>query len=230
MNILSLLKENEYISGEEISRLTGVSRAAVWKSINKLKQQGYEIEAVTNKGYCLVSRPDILSSENIKPDTSFIGKSIFYSPVLESTNKIAKQMGHDGAKDGSVFICDKQTNGKGRMGKVWETDNDALSMSVLLRPDIIPSKVIPITLIAGLAVTEAIDNIYNINTKLKWPNDVILNNKKICGILTEMSAETDLINFLVVGIGVNVNSQNFAPELSDKATSLLIETGQYKKR
>ena len=222
--ILDILKsEYGYISGEKISGQLNISRAAVWKHIKKFKQDGYEIESVTNKGYRLVSSPDIITEDGIKNnlDTEFIGQSIFFYDETDTTNERAKA--NNSAPDGSVFIAEVQTHGKGSRGRSWTSPKGTgIWHSILLKPDISPLEVSQITLVAGLAVCRAV----GLNSMIKWPNDIVIGGKKICGILTEMSAEMDMVNYVVCGIGINVNMESFPEKLSDKATSMYIESGQ----
>lgn len=222
--ILDILKDaNGYISGEKISEQLGISRAAVWKHIKKFKQDGYEIESVTNKGYRLVSSPDIITEHSIKQglNTEFIGRNIFIYDKTDTTNERAKS--NSDAPDGSLFIAEVQTNGKGSRGRGWTSPKGTgIWHSILLKPDISPMEVSQITLVAGLAVCKAV----GLNSMIKWPNDVVIGGKKICGILTEMSAEINMVNYVVCGIGINVNMEAFCEELADKATSMYIESGR----
>lgn len=226
--ILNMLQAADgYVSGERISQELGISRAAVWKHIKKFKADGYEIESATNKGYRLISLPDILTEHTIKNGlgTKFIGQNVFVYHETDSTNSRAKE--NFSVPDGSLFIAEIQNHGKGRLGRSWEApEGVGIWLSLLLKPRLSPTEVSQITLIAGLAVCRAIGN----NAKIKWPNDIVIGSKKICGILTEMSAEINMVNFVVCGIGINVNTLSFDVELSQKATSLLIETGKKHSR
>lgn len=226
--ILNILQTADgYVSGEKISGELDISRAAVWKHIKSLKDSGYEIESVTNKGYRLVSSPDILTEYTIKSglNTKFIGQNVFVYHETDSTNNRAKA--EHTAPDGSLFIAEIQNHGKGRLGRGWEAPAGVgIWMSILLKPDLSPSDVSQITLIAGLAVCRGLGH----NAKIKWPNDIVIGSKKVCGILTEMSAEINMVDYVVCGIGINVNIPSFDGELSKKATSLLIETGEKHNR
>jgi len=213
----------------------GISRAAVWKSINKLREQGCAIEAVTNRGYRLLSCPDLVSPEFLTLSSAKFGQKIYYLPSTPSTNLFAKAEAVKGAPDGSLFLTDEQTAGRGRMGRTWSAGKDSLTFSVLLRPSLAPSEITTLTLVAGLAVAEAIRQLTDLSAGIKWPNDVVLNGKKVCGILTEMAAEAERIAFAVVGIGINVNNAAFPEALPDKdngvalhckATSLALESGK----
>lgn len=226
--ILDLLKNSDsYISGEEMSNKLGISRAAIWKHIKKLRSDGYEIVSVTNKGYSLKNTPDILTAGEIEAglSTSFTARSIVCMKETDSTNEEAKRSSQK--PDGTLFIADVQTSGKGRLGRSWESPPGAgIWMSLLLKPDIPPTEISQITLIAGIAVCRALDN----GSMIKWPNDIVIGSKKVCGILTEMSAEIERVNYVVCGMGINVNTSEFPEELHDKATSLYIETGDVYNR
>ena len=229
--ILDILKtETDYVSGEKLSSLLGISRAAVWKHINNLKKDGYVITAVTNKGYRLEDS-DVLSSEEIKKilNTKLIGKNIVCVEKTDSTNNLAKQRSNE--PDGTVFLSEIQTMGRGRRGKVWKSaDKNGLWMSIMVKPDIEPQKVPCLTLIAGLAVQKALSEIYKEKFEIKWPNDLVLNKKKVCGILSEMSCEMERLEYAICGIGVNLNNEAFDKDIENVATSVYLETGKKIKR
>ena len=217
--------EKEFISGEELSKKLGKSRNAIWKHIRILRSQGYNIESVNKKGYRLVDEPtDLLNPQNIYRNlkTKFIGKNVLHFETIDSTNDYAKKIGNE-LRDGSVIISEEQTKGKGRLGRVWESKaGEGIWMSIILKPNIIPNKAPFITLIAGASIVKAL-NILGVDAKIKWPNDITINNKKLSGILTELSAEIERVNYIVVGIGMNVKDTDFEEELKDKATSLYKE-------
>ena len=217
--------EKEFISGEELSKKLGISRTAIWKHIRILRSQGYNIESVNKKGYRLVDEPtDLLNPQNIYRNlkTKFIGKNVLHFETINSTNDYAKKIGNE-LRDGSVIISEEQTKGKGRLGRVWESKaGEGIWMSIILKPNIIPNKAPFITLIAGASIVKAL-NILGVDAKIKWPNDITINNKKLSGILTELSAEIERVNYIVVGIGMNVKDTDFEEELQDKATSLYKE-------
>ncbi len=222
--ILKMLKDApEYLSGADASKALGISRTAVWKHINKLREDGYIIESVTNRGYKLIREVDTITAEKIADSlsTDFIGQNIVYFAETDSTNNAAKR-GCD-YPDGTLFIAEHQTLGKGRMGRSWVSPpGEGIWMSLLLKPSIPPSKAAAVTLAAGLSAIDAIGD----DASIKWPNDVLINSKKVCGILTEMSAETDMVHYLIVGVGINVNNRSFPDDLINKATSLYIERNQ----
>lgn len=228
--ILDILKNrNEYTSGEELGKLLNISRTAVWKNISKLKEEGYNILSVTNKGYLLKNDNDILNEFEINKllDTEIFGRKCYYFNEVTSTNDEAKLKALNGACEGSIVITEKQTSGKGRLGRNWFSSEKAgIFMSMILRPDIIPMQAQQITLITGISVSSALENLTNLDVKIKWPNDVVINGKKVCGILTEMSAEMEIIKFIITGIGINVNNDYFSEEIKNKATSILLETGK----
>lgn len=232
--ILSLLKEADtYISGQDICTFFGVSRTAVWKAINQLKKEGYVIEAVPNKGYYLKTSPDIFSYSEIKSvlNTKWIGDELYFCEEIDSTNTKAKQLAETGADSGTLVIANMQTGGKGRRGRHWESPaGTGIFMTLILKPDMNPSRASMLTLVMALAVVKACNEITTSTCYIKWPNDIVLNNKKICGILTEMSAEMDYINHIVIGIGINANINAFPEELKEKATSIKIENGNEVKR
>lgn len=231
--ILKLLKEStDYVSGQELCNHLGVSRTAVWKNINALKQDGYEIDSVNNKGYRLLAEPDILNEMRIREhlDTKWLAKKIIYLPVTDSTNTQAKKLGEDGAEHGTLVVTQCQTAGRGRRGRSWESPEGNVYFTFLLRPDVEVSRASMITLVAALALAQAIETVAELHAEIKWPNDVVANGKKLCGILTESSTDLEYINYVVVGIGVNVNQTSFPEEIADKASSLLLELGHSVNR
>lgn len=225
-----LLNADDFISGQEISEKLGVSRQAVWKSINALKEKGYEIQSVTNRGYRLVSSPDYLNESSLKSHlkNKIIGKNLIVLDSVNSTNDYLKKLGNEGCENGTVVAAREQTKGKGRLGRTWQTKkDDGIAFSVLLRPSVAPSEVSAITPLAGLAVCKAIREYTKLDCVIKWPNDIIVGRKKLVGILTEMSAEFDAVEYVITGIGINVDHTSFPEEIAFKATSLLLETGRH---
>ena len=224
--VLAFLKQEEaYCSGEEISQKLGVTRAAVWKAIKKLQEEGYEITSSTKKGYKLIHRPNIITSGEIKDHlkTKRLGQVIEYRNEVDSTNNLAKELAAKGASEGTLVVADKQTSGKGRLGRNWESPaGTGIWMSLILRPNVLPQYASQLTLVAGLGVCEAVKKSTGLDAKIKWPNDIVVNGKKVCGILTEMSAEMDRVNYVVVGIGINANMEDFPEELP-YASSLKLE-------
>jgi len=232
--ILRLLKESDtYISGQQLCEQFQVSRTAIWKVIDQLKKEGYEIEAVRNKGYRLIDSPDVMSKAEIESlvDTKWAGKNVVYYDEIDSTNNRAKEAGDNGAAHGTLFVADMQMAGKGRRGRVWKSPSgSSIYMTILLYPDIPPVKAPQLTLLMAIAVAEGIQEVTGLETKIKWPNDIVVNGRKICGILTEMSTEIDYINHVTVGVGINVNLTEFPEEIRKTATSLRLECGHIVKR
>lgn len=225
--VLKYLQLNhDYISGEELSRHLNISRTTVWKNINMLREWGYEIQSVTNKGYKLISCPDTINPNEVAADlgTELIGKKIYTYTSIDSTNAQAKREALQGAASGSVFLAEEQLSGKGRLGRTWSSPpSTGLWFSILLRSSLLPLQITNITLLTGLAVCRAIRSYTGLPAFIKWPNDIVINSKKVCGILTEIAAEVDRIEYIVVGIGINVNNASFPQELAVKATSLRIQ-------
>jgi BirA family biotin operon repressor/biotin-[acetyl-CoA-carboxylase] ligase len=220
--ILDMLKKSGgYVSGEDIGEKLSVSRTAVWKNISKLKEEGYSIKSVSNKGYLLEDGEEVLNSYELGSENCLCLDSV------DSTNEEAKRQATKGFEDGLLIVARHQLSGKGRLGRVWEDETDkSATFSILLKPNISPVEASQFTLVAGLAVAKAINELTVLNAKIKWPNDVVVNGKKLVGILTEMSASMESINYVVVGIGINVNTEKFDGELEEKATSLLLECGK----
>lgn len=232
--ILALLRESDkFVSGQELCSRFGVSRTAVWKVINQLKKEGYRIEAVQNKGYHMVSSPDLLSKYELESrlNTEWLGREIVYKEVTSSTNADVRRMAEDGAKNGLLVVADGQTLGKGRRGREWESPKGKnLYFSMLLKPNFSPDKASMVTLVAAYSVAAVIRENTGLDAKIKWPNDIVVGKKKVCGILTEMSMERDYIHHIVVGIGINVNEEEFPSELEGMATSLKNEKGSIVSR
>ena len=222
--------DSEYVSGQNISDKLGITRAAVWKRISKLKELGFEIESVTKKGYKLLSYPDILNKELIEigMKSDFIGHSVEVLESVDSTNDYAKKKAKE-LVDGSVIISLEQVKGKGRRGRSFHSGKgDGIYLSIILKPGFEPAKAPFITSIAGAALVNTF-NKFNIQTKVKWPNDVLINGKKVAGILTEMSADMEFIEYIVLGVGINVSGLEFPNELKNIATSLKLEGYDVKK-
>lgn len=228
--ILRALRENSegYVSGAALCEEFGVTRQAVWKNITTLKENGYVIESITNKGYRLVSAPDRLYGFDILSRLSkdCLCKKVEYFEKLDSTNTKAKQLAELGAEEGTLVVAESQTAGKGRRGRGWDSEPGVgIWMTLLLRPSLPPVKVSGITLLSALALTKALREVCDVRAEIKWPNDVIVDKKKICGILTEMSSEENYIHYAVVGIGINVNTTKFPKEIEEIAGSILGQTG-----
>ena len=228
--ILKILTQaNDYISGQALCNELNVSRTAIWKCMNQLKEDGYEIEAVTNRGYRLKNRPDVLYANEIKSKLNTLSwaREIYYYDEVDSTNDVAKKLAEDGAPHGTLVITEMQTAGKGRRGRNWSSPKGSgIWMTFILRPQIGPDRASMLTLVSAMAVQKAIEKETGLKAVIKWPNDIVVNGKKVCGMLTEMSAELEWINYVVVGIGINANTKEFPEEIADVATSLSIELGR----
>lgn len=227
--ILRLLRSADgYISGQELCNRFGVSRTAVWKAINQLKEAGYEIEAQQNKGYKLMAAPDLMTEAEIKSliHTDWVAKEVLYFDTIDSTNTKAQELAEKGYPSGTLVVADKQESGKGRRGRSWVSPSGTgIFMTLMIKPDINPNNASMLTLVAALAVAKAITSVTGEEALIKWPNDIVVNGKKVCGILTEMNAQFDYINHIVVGIGINVHNESFPEEISQMASSLMIEAG-----
>ena len=227
--ILRLLRSADgYISGQELCNRFGVSRTAVWKAINQLKEAGYEIEAQQNKGYRLKAAPDLMTEAEIKSlmHTDWVAKEVLYFDTIDSTNTKAQELAEKGYPSGTLVVADKQESGKGRRGRSWVSPSGTgIFMTLMIKPDINPNNASMLTLVAALAVAKAITSVTGEEAMIKWPNDIVVNGKKVCGILTEMNAQFDYINHIVVGIGINVHNESFPEEISQMASSLMIEAG-----
>lgn len=227
--ILRLLRSADgYISGQELCNRFGVSRTAVWKAINQLKEAGYEIEAQQNKGYRLMTAPDLMTEAEIKSlmHTEWVAKEVLYFDIIDSTNTKAQELAEKGYPSGTLVVADKQESGKGRRGRSWVSPSGTgIFMTLMIKPDINPNNASMLTLVAALAVAKAITSVTGEEALIKWPNDIVVNGKKVCGILTEMNAQFDYINHIVVGIGINVHNESFPEEISQMASSLMIEAG-----
>ncbi|MFI3172721.1 MAG: biotin--[acetyl-CoA-carboxylase] ligase [Eubacteriales bacterium] len=232
--IIRELREAEgYISGQELCDRFHVSRTAIWKVINQLKEEGYQIEAVRNKGYHMVENTqlDVMNKQAIEShmETKILGQMVVCFPEIDSTNSRAKILAEqEQAKGhGTLVVADMQCAGKGRRGRNWESPAGAgIFMSLLLRPEFPPIKAPMLTLVMAQAVTKVLREEEGLEAFIKWPNDIIVNGRKVCGILTEMSTEIDYINYVVIGVGINANMEEFPEELTQMATSLKLEKGE----
>ena len=230
-SILDILRDSgdTYVSGEEMAKIAGVSRSAIWKNIQELRARGYEIDSRARNGYRLVSTPDILLPEEISYGlhTDVIGKKIIFFERTDSTNIQAKRIAADGAPDGTIIVAEEQNSGRGRLERqFFSPPGKGIWFSMILRPEMRPSDATKFTLASAVAVAEALDSI-GLKADIKWPNDVLYHGKKLVGILTEMSAEIDRINYIVIGTGINVNIQKaeFPEHLKDIATSIEVMNG-----
>lgn len=222
--ILALLRERgDYVSGQELCERFGVSRTAVWKAVNLLKKEGFKIEAVQNRGYRLCGPCGIFGRAEINSrlDTRWAGRNLLFHQKVDSTNNLAKLEAEKGAPHGTVIVADTQTAGRGRRGRYWlSPPGVSLYFTIVLRPQLQPGQASMLTLVMADAVGRAIERVTGLKAGIKWPNDIVVNGRKVCGILTEMSAERDCIHYAVIGVGTNILHQDFPPETAVKATSL----------
>lgn len=228
--IVAILRDagDRFISGQAICDRLNVSRTAVWKHINQLKDDGYVIESVPKKGYRIVLYPDRLTQYEISPwlNTEQLGRNLVHQHTVDSTNLVAKTLAREGCPDGTVVTAEHQTAGRGRSGRNWTSlQEGAIQMSMVLRPQAPPAKAPSITQIGAASVALALESL-GASPTIKWPNDVLLSGKKVCGILTEMTCELDQIHFIVMGIGINANIAVFPEDIRPIATSLIIEGHQ----
>ena len=226
--IIRFLKSTDtFISGEEISRNLRISRAAIWKNIEELRKEGYGITAVPHTGYKLEQIPDRLYPREIQDGlkTQQLGQHVVYFDTVGSTMDEAFERARQGAPEGELVIAENQTEGRGRLGRSWVSPKEkGIYFSLILRPALKPAEVARLTLLAGVALAEAISETTGVQPQIKWPNDLLVDGKKIAGILTEMNAETDRVHFCILGIGVNVHAGK--AQIPATASSLKILTGK----
>lgn len=231
--IITVLKNSKdaFVSGQTLSNRIGITRAAVWKHIEGLRGDGFIIVSTPSRGYKLIEAPDRLSVERIKQGikTRVIGKEIVVCDEVDSTNDMAMEKGREGEKEGLVIIADSQLHGKGRLGRTWVSPKGVnLYLSILLRPNFPPVQAAALTMMASIAVATAISRTTGLDARIKWPNDILIDQKKVSGILTEMNAEEERIHYVVVGVGINVNmkKEDFLEGLRMPATSLMESLGK----
>lgn len=218
------------VSGAELSKLLKVSRTAIWKHVHALKEMGYLIQAEPSRGYRLLATPDLLIPQEISAGLTAqrIGRQLFCYREVDSTNRLAYQLAEEGALEGTTVVADSQSHGKGRLGRTWVSPPGVnLYCSIILRPPIQPTAASQLTFLSVVALARTIEQVTTLQPRIKWPNDVLVAERKVAGLLNELSAETDRVNFLILGIGVNLNMRpdEFPPDLRQPATSLAIETG-----
>jgi BirA family transcriptional regulator, biotin operon repressor / biotin---[acetyl-CoA-carboxylase] ligase len=228
--VLEILRANrgKTLSGELISSSLGISRSAVWKQIKTLREKGYRINARSRSGYCLEEEPDQLDQETLT------ASAIIYRESVDSTNLVARRLAEEGAPAFTTIIAEQQLSGKGRLGRSWFSPaGSGLWFSIIFRPAALtPAAVSPVTLVTAAILADYLSREFNLPVQIKWPNDLQVGGKKIAGILTEIKGDPDRIEYLVIGIGLNVNQKadDFSPEIANIATSLAIETGLKIKR
>lgn len=227
--------EGQFVSGEEISRNLSISRTAVWKHVNKLRDMGYEFEAVSRKGYRLVTKPDSIDATALQLalDTTVFGrKAILLTSTLSTQGDVLK-LAEQGQAEGAVVIAEEQTVGRGRFGRKWfSPSGKGIWMSVLLRPDLPLQHTPQLTLLTGVAVCRAVRACTGADAGIKWPNDLLIHGRKVCGILLESTVEDHEVRYCIAGIGVDVNfdPEDYPEDLGTIATSLKMETGQLVDR
>ena len=234
--VLAFLKNHpgEYLSGEQLSRQLGLSRAAVWKAVDALRRDGYVVEARTGLGYRLTDTPDVLTEAEIRGflgPTEIVGHTLLCFPELDSTNTYAKRIALAGAEDGTVVVADCQTAGRGRMDRSFQSPaGKSVSLTALLRPALPPESLLPVTALCAVAVSRAVESVCGVQPQIKWTNDLVLNGRKLCGILTELSleGESGQVQYLVLGIGLNVGQEpaDFTGDVAKMATSLRMALGR----
>lgn len=235
--ILTALRENpDGVSGADLAAQLRISRAAIWARIEELRTVGYEIEAGPHFGYRLVGEPDALHADDLLArlgKTKVIGRDIRVFEQTTSTNDVIEKLARDSVREGVVVFAESQTRGRGRLGRKWlSPSHKGLWFSILLRPDMRPQQTTQLTVASAVALHRAVARETKMRPEIKWPNDILLRGKKVCGILTEMSAEQDKVRYVILGIGidVNLNANEFPAELKKTATSLKIETGESRSR
>ena len=223
--------KGEPVSGQKLADELHISRTMIWKHLKSIEEDGYVIEAIKKKGYVLQSIPDLVIPEQIIPNlkTKQLGRTIEYYTTCESTQIIAADKAREAAPHGTVVIAEEQTDGRGRLDRSWNsTANKGIWMSVIIRPAISPQFAAQFTLVSAVAITQAIQEVTNLTPEIKWPNDILINGKKVTGILTELQADMDIVHSIIIGIGVNVNQElsAFEESIQKTATSLKIENGE----
>lgn len=227
-----LKKRGGFVSGQELCGLFGVSRTAIWKAVGRLREEGFQIRAVRKKGYLLEDSRDVVTqAELLSCMKEGLIKSLEYHETIASTNSRAKYLAAKGALDATLVVADCQSEGRGRRGRSWVSPvGTGVFMSLILRPSLLPFTASMLTLVAALAVHNGILEVSGLKTFIKWPNDLVVDGRKICGILTEMSAEMEEIHYVVIGIGINGNMTEFPDELMKTAISIRMASGRPVRR
>jgi BirA family biotin operon repressor/biotin-[acetyl-CoA-carboxylase] ligase len=233
--LLTLLSENAtiVISGARIARETGMSRSTVWRWVERLRELGVRVKGQPRTGYFLEKVPDILTPDLVRKRLkgNLFGKRVYHFFKTDSTNRVAMELGYEGEPEGAVVLAEEQTAGRGRAGRSWHSERGAgLYVTLLLRPKLSPVQAPLLTMLAGLSAHTAVQGLTGLAAEVKWPNDLLLNGKKVGGILTEMHAEPNAVRFVIIGIGINVNQEKFPGELAATATSLRKESGRLQSR
>lgn len=224
-------KPDEYLSGQELAEVLGCSRTAIWKHIEELRKDGFVLEAIRKKGYRILEVPHKMIPDEIMYglETIHFGRNIHYEETVDSTQRIAQRLAYDGAQEGTIVIAEEQLGGRGRFERAWHSPKyKGIWMSIILRPKVPIMQTPQLTLLMAVAAVKGIEQATGCEPGIKWPNDLLINGKKVSGILTELQADSDRIHSLIIGIGINVNLEpsDYPAELLDTATSLFIETGK----
>ncbi len=224
--ILDYLGECSWVSGEEMASRMGISRAAVWKQIKSLRAKGFEIESSTKRGYRLVSKPDLLDPDLLCSGltTRSLGRELYCHRDVDSTNEVARSIAAQ-CKDGTVILAETQTAGRGRLSRPWNSPKGGIWMSLILKPEIPLAQAYRINMAVSVALARAIHGLYGLKAGIKWPNDLLINERKLCGILMEISAEVDRLDYALIGIGINANVDVLDFPEDWRATSLSKELG-----
>jgi BirA family biotin operon repressor/biotin-[acetyl-CoA-carboxylase] ligase len=237
MDILTVLKANSgsFVSGEELGRQAGITRAGIWKQIEQLRAVGYDIDSLPHKGYCLTGLTGLLLPAEVRDGlvTSSFGQTVYHANAVDSTNTWAKQLASDGAPEGTLVLAEIQHKGRGRLGRSWDSpEGRGIWMTLILRPRISSAHLAGLTLLTAVSLARAVYQVTGIQAEIKWPNDLVYQGKKLVGILAEMSGEADMVHYIVMGIGLNVNqlAGDFPAELLGKATSLRMISGMETSR
>jgi BirA family biotin operon repressor/biotin-[acetyl-CoA-carboxylase] ligase len=227
VDVLSFLASGEWVSGEEMARSLAVSRAAVWKQVQALRKKGYEISSSTRKGYRLARKPDFLDADRIKSilNTGWLGSELSVLREVSSTNAVALSKVHD-SKNGTVILAETQTEGRGRLSRPWVSPPGGIWMSLILKPNMPLSQVYRINMALAVALCKTVSSLYGLPAVIKWPNDLLIGEKKFCGILMEVGAQVDRLDYVVVGLGLNVNNDTSTFPFGWRSTSLSAELGR----
>lgn len=231
--ILDMLLKGGTVSGEAMAQRLNVTRAAVFKQISQLRELGFEIESEPGQGYRLAACPDSLMAPVVKAglDTAWAGREVVYLKTVGSTNRYARMLAQDGAAHGTLVVADEQTAGRGRRGRGWISPaGDGIFMSLIVRPDAHPSQVAKLSLLTALAVAEAISEETGLDARIKWPNDIVISGRKVCGLLLEMTADEQCVYDVVAGVGINVHQTAFDEEIAHTASSLDLLGGRVFSR
>jgi BirA family biotin operon repressor/biotin-[acetyl-CoA-carboxylase] ligase len=233
--LLTLLSDNAtiVISGARIAREIGVSRSTVWRWVERLRELGVRVKGQQSAGYFLEKVPDILTPDLLRKRMKgkLFGKRVYHFFKTDSTNRVAMELGYAGEPEGAVILAEEQTAGRGRSGRSWHSERGAgLYVTLLLRPRLSPVQAPLLTMLAGLSAHSAIQAQTGLSAELKWPNDILMDGRKVGGILTEMHAEPTQVRFVIVGIGINTNQEKFPGDIASVTTSLRKESGRTHSR